>query len=82
LIGLFTDLIRRVIPLIFSMAVIVVLWGIAQSLSGSEEKRTEGKLIIVWGVIGLFVMVSIWGIVNILAGTFQLDNSRINVPRV
>ena len=82
LIGLFIDLIRRVIPLIFAMSVVVILWGITQSLSGSDEKRTEGKAIIIWGVVGLFAMISIWGLVNILSGTFQLDNSRIVVPRV
>ncbi len=82
LIALITDLINRIVPLIFSMAVIVILWGVAQSISGSEEKRTEGKNIIIWGVIGLFAMVSIWGLVNILVGTFQLDNNRITIPRV
>jgi hypothetical protein len=82
LVALIIDLINRVIPLIFAMAVVVILWGIAQSVSGSEEKRAEGKAIIVWGVVGLFAMLSIWGLVNILVGTFDLDNSRVVIPTV
>ncbi len=82
LIALFTDLLNRLVPLIFAMAVVVILWGIAQSISGSEEKRKAGKDIILWGVVGLFAMLSIWGLVNILVGTFDLNDNPIRIPRV
>jgi len=39
-----------------------------------EEKRDKGKNEMIYGIIGLFVMVSIWGLVAILSGTFNLSN--------
>ncbi len=39
----------------------------------SEEKREEGKQTVYYGVIALFVMMSIWGFVNILNNTFRLN---------
>jgi hypothetical protein len=37
----------------------------------------------IWGVIALFVMVSVWGLVNLLGDTFDIDQTdTINVPSV
>ncbi len=38
----------------------------------SEEKRQQGKDTIMYGVIGLFIMISVWGLVAILDSTFNL----------
>ena len=32
-----------------------------------------------WGIVALFVMVSVWGLVNVLKGSFNLDNENIPV---
>ena len=35
----------------------------------------------IYGIIGLFVMISFWGIVNILINTFELDTyPYVDVP--
>jgi hypothetical protein len=39
----------------------------------SEEKRESGRQTVIYGVIGLFAMISIWGFVNILNTTFRLN---------
>lgn len=57
------------IGLIISAAVLYVIWG-AFNMIRSEEKREEGKKTIMYGIIGIFVMVSVWGLVNILNTTF------------
>lgn len=66
------DMINSTIPFIIALAVLVFLWGIFQLvLSGdSEEKQKEAKNIIFYGIICLFVMVSVWGLVRILTATF------------
>ena len=45
------------------------------SKAADEEKRTEAKNFIIWGIIGIFVMVSIWGLVNILTGTIRFGDN-------
>ncbi len=64
------------VPLIFALAFIVFIWGVFQYfiLGGSnEESREKGKGLMIWGLIGFFVMVSVWGLVNLFTGTFDLD---------
>lgn len=67
-------LINSLIPIVFGIALIVFFWGIAVFIlnSGDVQKRDDGKKIMVWGIIALFVMVSVWGIVRVLLETFGL----------
>ncbi len=60
-----------VIPLIFGLALVVFVWGMFTYLilgGGDEKKREEGKALALWAIIGLTVMVVIWGLVNLIAG--------------
>ena len=63
----------RLIPFIFAIAFIVFIWGIFQYFiagGANEEARDKGKQLVMWGIIAFVVMVSVWGIVNLLVGTF------------
>ena len=67
-----------VVPLIFALAFVVFIWGVFKFfiLGGSDsEARASGQGLMIWGLIGFFVMVSVWGLVNLFVGTFDLDNS-------
>jgi len=47
---------------------------------GDEEKRKAGRNTMLYGIIGLFVMVAVWGLVNVLISTFGLDTAVPVVP--
>ena len=64
-----------VVPVIFTLAAAVFLWGVANYFlfHGTEEaKREEGKQFILWGIIGLVVLFSVWGFVNLLLSTLGI----------
>ena len=50
----------------------VFFYGIVRyiSVSGNEKKLPEAKSFLVWGLIALFVLFSIWGIIGIACKTF------------
>jgi uncharacterized membrane protein (GlpM family) len=66
-----------VIPLIFTLAVVMFLWGVVQYVINSDEeaKKEKGRQFMLWGIIALAVMVSVWGLVGILSGTFGINAS-------
>ena len=73
------DLIGTATPIIVALALLFFFYGLAKYIlnSGDEEKKSEGKSVMIWGIIALFVMVSVWGLVNLLANTFEVtDDSR------
>lgn len=75
-------LIRTVVPFLFSLAVAGFIWGIIQYYlnPANEEKRKKGKNFIIGGLIALFVMTSMWGIVKIFSNTFGTGNVIPQLP--
>lgn len=62
------QIINPLIDLMFAVAVVFFIYGVVEFVrsSDNEEARDKGKEHMVWGVVGLFIMVSVWGIMNIL----------------
>jgi len=50
------------------LALMVFIWGMVVFLAnaGNEQKRTSGKQHMVWGILAIAVLVSLWGLVGIL----------------
>ncbi len=66
------------VPSLFAVAFIVFLWGAFQTFvvgANNDEVKEKGKNLMLYGLIGFFVMVSVWGLVNILTGSVILENS-------
>jgi hypothetical protein len=71
LVGKIYGMVASLVPLIVSLTLIVFLWGIFQLVrSNSEDSRKDAIKIITFGIVALFVMVSVWGLVAILSNTF------------
>ena len=72
------------IPLVFTLALLIFVWGMFRFFvygAHSEEDRSKGRNLIMWSVIGLAFMVSIWGIVNIFAeGVFGTSTVAPKLP--
>ena len=66
------DLLEMTIPIIISFALLVFLWGLAKMIlhGGNEGQYEDGRRIAFYGVIALFVMLSVWGIIAVLQNTF------------
>jgi hypothetical protein len=72
-----------VIPLIFAIATVAFVWGVVQFffLNPSEEsKKAQGRQFMIWGIISLAVMLSVWGLVGLLGSTFNIDTDFL--PKV
>lgn len=82
-----TKLLGSVIPILMVLATAVFFWGVIKYLGaaglivkkeGASVKRIkEAKNIIIYGVIGLFLAVAMWGIARVIASTFGLESDRI-----
>jgi hypothetical protein len=79
------QIIRFLIPIAFGSAVVFFFWGLARYIlsSGDERKVSEGKWIMIFGTIALFVASSIWGIVLFIRNTIGIENdSTLITPYV
>ena len=52
---------------------LLFLWGVVEFIAGasSEDKRTQGKRHMIWGIIGLVIILGVRGIITILENLFR-----------
>jgi succinate dehydrogenase/fumarate reductase cytochrome b subunit len=69
-----TLIVNPLIVLLFALALVYFLWGVFEFLANqeNEEKKTAGKSHMLWGIIGITVMMGVWTILNIILNTFNI----------
>ncbi len=79
LVDLFIDLGQSLIPLLAVVAFLIFIWGTARFIRASADDKDFGekKKFLIWGVVGLFVLVTIWGIISFLKGEFGFGEVKI-----
>ncbi len=70
------------ITLMMAVALLVFLYGGYEFVSGAgdEGARSKGKAHMLYGIIGLLVMISAYAILAIATGTFGIDIPRQPSP--
>ena len=69
-------IINPLIVMLFALAVAFFLYGVFEFLLNqeNEEKRTTGRSHMLWGIIGITIMVGVWAILGIILRTFNIEN--------
>ena len=69
------DLLNSVIPILVALGVVYFVYGVVTYMIGNdEEAKQRGRDKIIFGIIGLAVIVCVWGLVNIVIRTFQVES--------
>jgi heme/copper-type cytochrome/quinol oxidase subunit 2 len=79
------EILNTIIPILIVLGVVYFVWGVISYMIGAdEEAKKKGRDKVIYGIIGLVVIVGMWGLVRIVTSTFQLDNSTggISTPCV
>ncbi len=79
-VGLLNDiagLIGKVIPIMFALAIIYFFWGLVKFIQGAGDpkKTAEGRGIMIYGVIAIAVMASIYGLIGWLQTTLGVSGT-------
>ena len=72
---------NALIGLFITLAIVVFFWGLIKYLVNAGEEKAEGLQIMFYGVVAIFVMVSIWGIIKLLQSTFQVSSTSPIIPQ-
>ncbi len=70
--------------IVFALGFLYFVYGLVEFLVRVNEggKTDEGKQHMVWGIVGMLVMVSVYGILKLIDNTFQLNFSNPDVSRI
>lgn len=77
------DILDIIIPILIVLGVVYFVWGVVTYfISGDEEAKKKGRDRIIYGIIGLVVIVAMWGLVGIVKNTFGLNNVGTQIPNL
>ena|SRR3989344_1567838 len=81
------EIINPLIVFLFALAVLYFIYGVFEFLANqeNEDKKTSGKSHMLWGVIGITIMMGVWTILNVVLSTFDiegidLEKSEVTLP--
>jgi len=68
------EIITPIIYLLFALAIIYFLWGVFVFIKNADsaEKRADGYQHMIWGIVGIFIMASAKGIINLILSSIGL----------
>lgn len=79
--SLFSAMLNALIGILITVAIVVFFWGLIKYLlTMGTENAHEAIHLMIWGVVAIFVMVSIWGIIQLLQRTFSVESNRPILP--
>ncbi len=66
-----------IVPLVGALGLLAFIWGLVKFIfyAGNEDKIIEGRRLMTWGIIALFVMTSVFGLVTFLQNAFGFQNN-------
>jgi len=80
-------IINPIIILLFALATIFFLYGVFEFISNldNEEAKTKGKSHMIWGVVGITIMISVFTLMNIILNTLNItginpEQGTVNLP--
>ena len=73
----FGQILAKIIPIMFALAIIYFFWGLIKYIQGAGDPKqaAEGKSIMIWGVIAIAVMISIYGLVAWLQSSLGISGT-------
>lgn len=67
-----------IIPVLITLGIIYFIWGVLEYVLGkSDDAKKEGRNRMIWGIVGLFAIVSVWGLVALLNSTFGIQQGGV-----
>lgn len=83
IIELFINIGLALIPFMGALAFLSFVLGVARFIkaAGNEKEIKESKNFLIWGVVGMFVLVTIWGIITFLRSEFGFAGT-IGIPQI
>src|SRR3989344_1478976 len=74
--GIINVINNLLVPVLMAIALIVFFWGVYKYFiygADNDGERETGRQFALWGVIGFVIILSLWGLVNLVMGTFGLS---------
>jgi hypothetical protein len=83
IIKLLIDIGMRIVPLLAVIAFLMFVLGVGKYIrsTGSEKDNKDSKNLLIWGIIGVFLLVTVWGVIAFLRSELGFTGG-VGVPQI
>ena len=76
LINVNREIVNPLITVLFALAIAYFLWGAFEFILNlsNQEKKTTGKSHMLWGIVGIAIMMGVFTIMNIVLNTIGVTS--------
>jgi len=69
--GVVVGAVNAIVPVLVGLGVVLFLWGVLKTMTSTEDAKgkQEGKKVMIYGIISLFIIISLWGILRLAINT-------------
>lgn len=71
-------LVDTALPIVVAIGLLAFFWGLVKYIF--TEAKEAGTKLMIWGLVALFVMVSVWGLVNFIGDSLGVDDTKTVTP--
>lgn len=73
------NIVNLLIPMAAALALLYFFWGLGRFIlkSGDAGSHEEGRNMMIWGIVALFVIVSVWGLVGFIQDAFLISDIQV-----
>ncbi|MHB1316833.1 MAG: hypothetical protein ACYCZW_03175 [Minisyncoccota bacterium] len=71
-------IINPLILIMFSVSFIYFGWGIIKLITADANGKEEAKSTVIWGLVGMFIMFSTYGIISLIVDTFEIRDQDVS----
>src|SRR5438045_2259311 len=84
LVGSATRILNQLVPFAIGLGLVVFLFGVVRYVtSGAGEEKAAARSLMIYGIIALFVAVSVWGLVRFIQESTGISGDQnINAPNL
>jgi hypothetical protein len=74
------NIINPLIYFLFALAILFFLYGMLEFILNqeSEEAKTTGRSHMLWGIVGITIMMGVWFIMNLIINTFNIEGIKVD----
>lgn len=83
--GLTAFISSTLLPFLMALAFLAFVWGMFKFFivgGGNEEEKEKGKSLMIWGILGFILIISLFGIVNLFATSLGVEGQTLVIPTV
>jgi hypothetical protein len=69
-------IINPILALLFAVGLLVFVWGVVEFIWGlgrEASNKEQGKQHMMWGLVGMFIMVAAWAILKFIANSINVS---------